>query len=94
MAQIVKAGVRPSNGGSRLLEAAVNRRLCQVVSQLVCEHKAGILPQLPGPEPLGRLGGPVTLQESHDRRGGGNDSAFSVLGRNKAMLTTAAPKAL
>lgn len=67
----MKTGVRASDGGGSLLEAAVNRRLGKMVAQIIRKHQAGVLPQLPGPQALGSLGGPVTLQEGHDGGRGG-----------------------
>lgn len=45
--EIVEAGIRAANGRGGLFKCPVNGWLCQMVSQLIREHKLVLLPQCP-----------------------------------------------
>ena len=57
-----------------------------MVSDLIGENKAGVLPQLSRPEPPRRLLRLVVLQQGHHKRGGGDDAGLSVLRRGQAVF--------
>ena len=80
MSQIMQASLRQANGFDNPFIIVMNRVRGQVGTQAVREHKTGIHPSRPGPEPPFQLLALVSPEQLHDVWGRGNSAALAVLG--------------
>lgn len=83
--EIVEAGIRAANGRGGLFECPVDGWLCQMVPQLIREHKLVLLPQYPGNEPLLSLFHFPPLQMFHHEGGNGDGAGLTVFRSDKLI---------